>query len=266
MNEHRLREWLERYKAGECAVEDVLERWLASTQTSSEQPAIHLSDAGRLDLDRARRRGFPEVIFGHRKTPEQVATLFSDLGARNDVVLCTRVNEAQVAATKAVFPACQHDPVARALFFERSPVADRGRGEVLVVAAGTTDLPTAQEALLTARLMGNRVEMLFDVGVAGLHRLLSVMERIKQAEIVIVVAGMEGALPSVLGGLCDRPIIAVPTSVGLGTGADGSAALHSMLNSCVAGLTVVNIDNGFGAGYAASLMNRKRVENLPSQG
>lgn len=250
MDKEDIYQLLVKVKDGQVSPED-------ATAQMEDLPFEKLS-SGRLDHHRALRRGFPEVICGQGKTPEQVAELFLHLSEKNDVVLCTRIEEKHYAATKEKVPNCQYDPVAGALFLEPAEITDRGRGQILVVAAGTADLPVAREALLTARLMGNQVELLIDVGVAGLQRLLSVMDQIKAAEVVIAIAGMEGAMPSVMGGLCDRPIIAVPTSIGFGTGEKGYAALLSMLNSCVAGLTVVNIDNGFGAGYAAALINRKR--------
>lgn len=252
-DKQQLSDWLQEVKDGACSIEDGVHRLqgLLGTQARS----------GMLDFDRAERRGFPEVISGQGKTAEQVAQIFDSLAAVHKIVLCTRATPEHVEATRKKVPHCKYDPVARALYLEPEVIEDRGRGTILVVSAGTADLPVAREAELTARLMGNQVEFLFDVGIAGLHRILSCMEQVKKAEILIVIAGMEGALPSVLAGLCDRPMIAVPTSVGYGTGADGSAALNSMLNSCVAGITVVNIDNGFGAGYAAALINRKRSES-----
>ena len=156
-------------------------------------------------------------------------------------------------------PAARHEPVARAIVVEQAPIADVGRGTVLVISAGTSDLPVAEEAALTARLAGNRVERLVDVGVAGIHRLLGSRATFEAASVLVVVAGMEGALPSVVAGLASRPVIAVPTSIGYGASFGGIAALLGMLNSCAAGVTVVNIDNGFGAGYAAALINRKQT-------
>jgi len=156
-----------------------------------------------------------------------------------------------------IFPAATYHAAARCLTLEQKPMEERGRGTVLVISAGTSDIPVAEEALVTARMLGNRVEQLYDVGVAGIHRLLARRELLFSASVLIVVAGMEGALPSVVGGLVARPVIAVPTSVGYGASFGGVAALLGMLNTCAAGVTVVNIDNGFGAAYAASLMNRE---------
>jgi NCAIR mutase (PurE)-related protein len=172
-------------------------------------------------------------------------------------VLATRVADASVEAVLKMVPGARHEKVARAVVVEQQPIADIGRGTVLIVSAGTSDLPVAEEAALTARLAGNRVERLVDVGVAGIHRLLGSRAALEASSVIVVVAGMEGALPSVVAGLTSRPVVAVPTSIGYGASFGGIAALLGMLNSCAAGVTVVNIDNGFGAGYAASLINRK---------
>ena len=251
MDERILRQLLDGVGAGSVSVEDAVQR-------IKTLPYDVTGDA-RLDKHRALRRGFPEVILGEGKTPEQVAHLFARLHQEYDVVLCTRATPEQVEATREQTPHCIYDPLARVLFVAPEDITDRGRGKVCVVSAGTADLRVAREALWTAALMGNSVELIQDVGVAGLQRLLGVLEQIRAAEIVIVVAGMEGALPSVVAGLCDRPIVAVPASVGYGSGKGGWPALLAMLNSCAAGITVVNIDNGFGAGYAASLANRHRL-------
>lgn len=209
-----------------------------------------------VDHHRALRQGFPEVIFGQGKSISQMSTIISALLEKGGNVLATRVNGAKGAKLNEFFPTAVYHQDARALTIEQHPVEMRGRGTILVICAGTSDIGVAAEAVLTATLMGNRVEKLYDVGVAGLHRLLARREVLSQAAVIIVVAGMEGALPSVVGGLVDKPVIAVPTSVGYGAAFGGVAALLGMLNSCAAGVTVVNIDNGFGAAYAASLMNR----------
>ena len=209
-----------------------------------------------VDHHRALRQGFPEVIFGQAKSVSQMQTIISALVAKGGNVLATRVSAAKGAKLKTLFPEAVYHQDARALTIEQHPVEIRGKGKILVVCAGTSDIGVAAEAVLTARLMGNEVASLYDVGVAGLHRLLARRETLAEAAVVIVVAGMEGALPSVVGGLVDKPVIAVPTSVGYGAAFGGVAALLGMLNSCAAGVTVVNIDNGFGAAYAASLMNR----------
>jgi NCAIR mutase (PurE)-related protein len=209
-----------------------------------------------VDHHRTLRQGFPEVIFGQGKSIPQMRTIITALLEKGGNVLATRVNGAKGAKLKESFPQAVYHPDARALTIEQHPVELRGRGKVLVVCAGTSDIPVAAEAVLTAQLMGNEVEQVYDVGVAGLHRLLARRGTLAEAAVIIVVAGMEGALPSVVGGLVDKPVIAVPTSVGYGASFGGVAALLGMLNSCAAGVTVVNIDNGFGAAYAASLMNR----------
>ncbi len=252
MEEQAIRALLEQVKRDALSVEEALER-LAIL------PYASLGES-RVDHHRALRRGFPEVIFAQGKTPEQVATIFAHLAAHHTVVLATRADAAQAEAVRAVVVDVVYDASSRCLYRSTEEIADRGRGEVLILAAGTADLPVAREAEVTLRLMGNRVSMLSDIGVAGLHRLLAEIERIRRADVLVVVAGMEGALPSVVAGLVDRPVIAVPTSIGYGVGMGGIAALLSMLTSCAAGITVVNIDNGFGAAYAASLINRRRTE------
>lgn len=209
----------------------------------------------QVDHDRARRCGFPEVILGSGKSPPQVAAIFAELAARADRVLATRCSEAAFAAVRARVPTARWHASARAITFRRRR-AERGEGLVAIVAAGTADLPVAEEARLTAQLMGARVATHYDVGVAGIHRLFRALPRIRRARVTVVVAGMEGALPSVVAGLLDRPVIAVPTSVGYGASFHGLAALLTMINSCAAGISVVNIDNGFGAGYSAALVNR----------
>jgi NCAIR mutase (PurE)-related protein len=209
-----------------------------------------------LDHERALRTGFPEVIFGQGKTPAQLVTIATRLLARHGLVLATRVDDAGRAALLGAFPRAELHERARCVVLRRRAARGKGRGRVLVLCAGTADLPVAEEALVTARTMGSRAELIADVGVAGLHRLLAHHDTLRQARVVVVVAGLEGALPSVVGGLVDRPLIAVPTSVGYGAHFNGLAPLLAMLNSCAAGVTVVNVDNGFGAGYAAHLINR----------
>jgi hypothetical protein len=208
----------------------------------------------RVDHHRALRTGFPEVIFGSGKTPEQIAAIASRIVGRGHSLLVTRTDQTAYAAVAAKVPAAKFHPAAHAITLQQKDIVP-GRGVVLVVAAGTADLPVAEEAVVTAEIMGNQVERLYDVGVAGLHRLLSAQGRLTAARVIVVVAGMEGALPSVIGGLVDVPIIAVPTSVGYGAAFGGIAALLGMLNSCASGVSVVNIDNGFGAATIASLIN-----------
>ncbi len=209
-----------------------------------------------VDVGRAERRGLPEVIFGQGKTAEHIAAIAATLYAAHGRVLATRLTPeiaADVAARLPDLPA-RYEAEARCLLIETAPAPVRRAGEVLVVTAGTTDRPVALEAALTARICGCSVRQIDDVGVAGLHRLLAHVDALRAADVIIVVAGMEAALASVVGGLVARPVIAVPTSVGYGASLGGIAALLGMLNACAAGITVVNIDNGFGAGYAAALM------------
>jgi NCAIR mutase (PurE)-related protein len=206
-----------------------------------------------LDHERTLRSGFPEVVFGERKTTSDLVAIVGRLYARHGLVLATRVGDEARQALRAAFPRAEvHDRARAVVVARRMP---RARGRVLVLCAGTADLPVAEEAQVTARVMGSRADLVADVGVAGLHRLLAHRERLANARVVIVVAGLEGALPSVVGGLVDRPLIAVPTSVGYGAHFGGLAPLLSMMNSCAPGVTVVNVDNGFGAGYAAHLIN-----------
>jgi hypothetical protein len=217
----------------------------------------YVEDLGyaRIDHDRAQRRGFPEVIFGPGKEPEQVREIFGKLAARNPNVLCTRTDPEAAKLVLDAHPEAEFDRRSRLLSIwrDREP---KGVGEVLVLSAGTSDEGVATEALHCSRVMGNRAELIADVGVAGLHRLLAHVDRIREARVLIVCAGLDAALPSVVAGLVERPVIAVPTSVGYGTAAGGVAALLSALNACAGGVTTVNIDNGFGAARAATLMNR----------
>jgi hypothetical protein len=208
-----------------------------------------------VDHQRALRTGFPEVVFGQGKRPADLVTIVSRLARRNPVVLATRVDDEGRLALRAEFPKAEVSDRARTVVVRTHGRRARPLGRVLVACAGTADLPVAEEALITARTMGSRAELIADVGVAGLHRLLAHARELRAARVVVVVAGLEGALPSVVGGLVDRPVIAVPTSVGYGAHFDGLAPLLAMLNSCAAGVTVVNVDNGFGAGYAAHLVN-----------
>jgi NCAIR mutase (PurE)-related protein len=209
----------------------------------------------RLDHERALRQGFPEVVFGLGKTPGQIAAIARRLSESGHDVLITRADEAAWAAVQPVLPDATFDPVARVITRRARP-ADPSVGRVLVATAGTADIPVAEEAALTAETMGSRVDRLYDVGVAGLHRLLAARDRVIAARVLVVVAGMEGALPSVVGGLVAAPVIAVPTSVGYGASFGGLAALLAMMNSCATGVAVVNIDNGFGAGALAHRINR----------
>ena len=209
----------------------------------------------KIDHHRALRAGMPEVILGEGKAPQQVAQIFLRLAKHGKNVLATRASDSQFAAVKKNVPRAEYRTLARAIVLRRDK-KKYGKGTIAVVSAGTSDIPVAEEAVVTAEVMGNDVEHLYDVGVAGIHRLLANRDSLTRARVVIVCAGMEGALPSVVGGLVGVPVIAVPTSVGYGAAFKGLAALLGMMNSCASNVSVVNIDNGFGAGYVASLINR----------
>jgi pyridinium-3,5-biscarboxylic acid mononucleotide synthase len=249
MDSKVLEHMLEEVRTGRLPVAAALERLRT----------LPFEDLGfaRVDHHRQLRQSFPEVVFAAGKSLEQIRGILTALSARADHILVTRLAPDHAEALALDFPKASYYPDSRAFALSRGEVPDRGRGLVLVVSAGTSDIPVAEEALVTVRIMGHRAEGLYDVGVAGLHRLLAHQELLGQATCFIVVAGMEGALPSVVAGLVDRPVIAVPTSVGYGASFGGLAALLAMLNSCATGLAVVNIDNGFGAGYLAALVNRK---------
>jgi NCAIR mutase (PurE)-related protein len=244
-----LEDLLEQVRSGQLTVAAALERLRTL-------PFENLGFA-RVDHHRELRQGFPEVIFAAGKSLDQVRGILTALRPRNDNVLVTRLAPDQAQALAAEFPEARYYPDSRVMTLSQGQIPDRGRGVIVVITAGTSDIPVAEEALLTARLMGHQVEPLYDVGVAGLHRLLAYQELFRRATCFIVVAGMDGALPSVVGGLVDRPVIAVPTSVGYGASFGGLAALLTMLNSCATGVAVVNIDTGFGAGCLAALINRK---------
>jgi hypothetical protein len=246
MNEIQIRQLLDQVRQGQMDID-------AAVAQLRKLPYIDL-DFAKVDLHRDLLRGFPEVIYCAGKRLEHVVAVFAELAAGQSPVLATRAAPEVFAAVQAAVPAAQYNELARTITWAPQPLPRRG-GVILVVSAGTADLPVAEEAAVTADIMGNPVERLYDVGVSGLHRLLAHLDQLTAAAVLIVVAGMEGALPSVVGGLVRRPVIAVPTSVGYGASFGGLAALLAMLNSCASGVTVVNIDNGFGAGYAASLMN-----------
>jgi len=247
MTPEKIKEILQSFKDGALSLEEVIE-WL------KRLPFEEIEDA-MIDHHRTIRQGFPEVIYGESKSASQIVAIMEKMREAQSNILVTRLNEKKAALVKDYFPKCDYDPVSGTLVLRNSDVEITGLGKILIVCAGTSDIPVAREAAITAELMGNMVDTLFDVGISGIHRLFSKKEVILAANVLVVVAGMEGALPSVVGGLVSRPVIAVPTSVGYGVGLKGLAALLAMLNSCVAGVTVVNIDNGFGAGYAASLIN-----------
>ena len=224
------------------------------------EPVASLGFAN-VDTHRALRKGFPEVVFGPGKSPEQVVKIAARIYLNEMRVLVTRIGPDHVRALRRKFKHAVHHSAARCVTLERKPLPKR-HGAIAVVSAGTSDLAVAEEAAVTADIMGNRVERLYDVGVAGVHRLLRRLDLIQAANVIVVVAGMEGALPSVVAGLVAAPVIAVPTSVGYGASFGGLAALLGMLNSCGSGVMVVNIDNGFGAGYAASQINSLAGEAL----
>jgi NCAIR mutase (PurE)-related protein len=248
MDIRKLESLLKSVKSGKMSIDDAI----------SQLKTLPFKDLGfaKIDHHRSLRKGFPEVIWGEGKTSEQILSIMKELKHKGQNILITRLDGGKARAVQRAFPKSRYYPRAKVLAYKSFPVRFEGKGTILVITAGTTDIPVAEEAALTAQFMGNRVETLYDVGVAGIHRLLSEREKLEEARILIVVAGMEGALPSVVGGLVARPVIAVPTSIGYGTSFGGIAALLAMLNSCASGVAVVNIDNGFGAGYMASLMNR----------
>ena len=248
MQTEKLKLLLEKVQSGQVDVE-------AALAELRSLPYENLGGFATLDHHRALRNGFPEVVFGQGKQPEQVAAIARRLAERSDKVLVTRVDPEMAQIVQADFPELVYHPLPRLLVLDRSTPSEKHPG-ILVVTAGTADLPVAEEAAMTAELMNNSVERMFDVGVAGVHRLLSQVERLWQARVIVVVAGMDGALPSVVGGLVSVPVIAVPTSVGYGASFNGLAALLTMLNSCATGVGVVNIDNGFGAGALASNINQ----------
>lgn len=238
---------LEQVRAGAVTPDDALEQ-------INTLPFEELGFA-KVDHHRAVRVGVPEVIFGPGKAPEHFLEIFTRLAERGNNVLATRGSEEQVALTLARFHMAEHNQLARTLVLRQNR-EKLGKGIIGIISAGTSDIPVAEEAAVTADVMGNDITRLFDVGVAGLHRLLSHSKELRQARVLVVCAGMEGALPSVVGGLVAVPVIAVPTSVGYGAAFGGIAALLGMINSCASNVSVVNIDNGFGAAYVASLINR----------
>ena len=248
MDQDALKDLLTRLHQGKDTIENTMERL----------KNLPFEDVGFACIDHHRplRKGLSEVIFGQGKEPDDILVIMDRMLNAEDNVLVTRLTTEKAEIIRDRFPDSTYYKKSRILTLIRRPIKISGRGPILVMSAGTSDIPVAEEAVETARFMGNEVDAVFDVGVSGIHRLFSHREKIVKASVVIVVAGMEGALPSVVGGMVDRPVIAVPTSIGYGASFGGIAALLGMLNSCSAGVTVVNIDNGFGAGYAASVMNR----------
>jgi NCAIR mutase (PurE)-related protein len=249
MNERELRRLLEAVRSGKTGVDGAIERL-------RHMPFEDLGFA-KIDHHRMLRQGYPEVVFGRGKTPGQVAEIVKRMakaeGQNN--ILVTRAGQTTYQAVKRVARTARFHELSGAIAIERDKTI-RGKGLILVVTAGTSDIPAAEEALVTAQAMGNRAEAIYDIGVAGLHRLLQHQGKLEEARVIVCVAGMEGALPSVLGGLVSVPVIAVPTSTGYGASFGGIAALLGMLNSCASHVSVVNIDNGFGAGCVASVINR----------
>ena len=248
MDEATLKDLLMRFKSGEFSVQEVLEKL----------KTMPFEDLGFACIDHHRplRRGISEVIYGEGKSPDQILSIMEKMAQQGDNVLITRLSKDKAERILSVYPKAVFHEAARALTLEQRPIEHSGKGTILVISAGTSDLGVAEEAAVTARFLGNPVETIHDVGVAGLHRILAHGKKLEQASVIIVVAGMEGALPSVVSGLVAKPVIAVPTSVGYGASFGGISALLAMLNSCASGVVVVNIDNGFGAAYAASLINR----------
>jgi len=243
-----LRDLLAAVRSGDVEVESAVDRL-------ARLPFLDTSQA-RIDTHRALRQGIPEVVYGSEKSVEQIVEIARALRAEGQEVLVTRVGAEQARAIREQIPGLEYDAVSRLLWLGAGEVPLRGKGTILVISAGSADLPVAAEAVGVARRLGNKVELLQDVGVAGLHRLLASHDLMRSARVLIVVAGMEGALPSVVGGLVDKPVIAVPTSVGYGASLGGVTALLGMLNSCASNVTAVNIDNGFGAAHVATLINR----------
>ncbi|MFC1811625.1 nickel pincer cofactor biosynthesis protein LarB [Thermodesulfobacteriota bacterium] len=248
MDMELLHQLLRNVAAGKTSVDD------------AAQKLTHLSfediDYAHIDHHRSLRKGFPEVIFGQGKTAEQIAGIMEKMLRQENIVLVTRIDEKKAETVTSRFPDADYHKDARMLIWKKKKVRKQGKGTILILSAGTSDIPVAKEAYLTAEAMGNPVESVFDVGVAGIHRLFDHKEMIDRASVLVVVAGMEGALPGVVAGMVSRPVIAVPTSVGYGVSFGGLTALFAMLNCCSSNVAVVNIDNGFGAGYMASMINR----------
>jgi hypothetical protein len=242
-----IRDILEKYKAGEMEMVDAIAHF--------NKRGIEEMGFAQIDTDRLRRTGFPEMIFAAGKSPEQVRLIAERMFQNGIDLLATRATQEMYVAVKTVVPEAVYNSLAKTIVFKHTET-DAGKGYIAVVSAGTSDMPVAEEAVETARFLNNTVESIYDVGVAGIHRLFNKLELIRNARVIIVVAGMEGALASVVSGLVDKPVIAVPTSIGYGANFQGLSALLTMLNSCAAGVSVVNIDNGFGAACQATLINR----------
>jgi NCAIR mutase (PurE)-related protein len=248
MNPENIKKLLDEVKDGATSVDEAVE--------CLRQLPYQDIGCAQVDHHRELRLGMPEVIFGEGKSVTQIVQIMTAMADKGSNVLVTRLSADKSKEVVQAFPAAVSHEEARCLTLQQHTTETRGRGTILVISAGTSDIPVASEALLTAQFLGNKTNHIYDVGVAGIHRLLARREILEAASVIIVVAGMEGALPSVVGGLVNKPVIAVPTSIGYGASFGGIAALLGMLNSCAAGVTVVNIDNGFGAACAASLINR----------
>lgn len=248
MNSDTLKTILASVSTGRTSIDDAL----------ASLKYLSVEDIGYAQIDhhRSLRKGFPEVIFGQNKTTDQIIGIMERMIQWEKIILVTRIEEEKADAVISKFPGAEYHKDAKMICLAEDSIPVNGKGNILVISAGTSDIPVAKEAYLTAKAMGNPVKAIYDVGVAGIHRLFRHKEKIENATVLIVVAGMEGALPSVVAGLVDRPVIAVPTSVGYGSSFGGLTALFSMLNSCSSNVAVVNIDNGFGAGYMASIINR----------
>jgi len=248
MNQEFLRQLLDSVANGRLSVQ------------KAQQDLVHLAmediDYAHIDHHRSLRKGFPEVIFGEGKSAEQIIGIMKKIAAQEEVILVTRISEQKALSIKKQFSHVHYDNQARMIIYQKSALPKTGRGTIAVITAGTSDIPVAKEACLTAEATGNVVKSVFDVGVAGIHRLFSHKSLLEEAKVIIVVAGMEGALPSVVAGLVRCPVIAVPTSVGYGVSLGGLTALFGMLNSCASNVAVVNIDNGFGAGFLAASINQ----------
>lgn len=247
MNQDKLSEVLSCVAKGSLSVKDA--------QTKLTHISFENIDFAQIDHHRSLRKGFPEVIFGMGKTSDQIIGIMEKMIVHEEIILVTLLENEKAEKVKSAFPKAEYFEDAKLLWLKKNEPAITGMGKILVISAGTSDIPVAKEAYLTAQAMGNEVESIFDVGVAGIHRLFAHQEKIMEASVLIVVAGMEGALPSVVAGMVNAPVIAVPTSIGYGTSFNGMTALLGMLNSCSSNIAVVNIDNGFGAGFMASSIN-----------
>lgn len=238
---------LQEFKEGKIELSEVLEKIKSLPYTDL--------DFAKIDNHRSLRKGFPETVFCQGKTISQILKIIKEMSKKNHSVLATKANKKIFEAVKRQHPEAEYNELAKTIVIRKEKLKPK-KGKILIITAGTSDIPIAEEAVVTAEIMGNKVEKAYDVGVAGVHRLLDIKDKIFNANVIIVVAGMEGALASIVGGLAARPVIAVPTSVGYGASFKGIAPLLTMMNSCAEGIVVVNIDNGFGAGYFASLINR----------